>query len=62
MKENLNQTQRKKLQTKLTKTLNNHIKNLPKDFQQLLIDDLITALQNRITVLSRIHAKHTKNP
>jgi hypothetical protein len=54
-----NSQDRKKLQQTIMKTFKNEIQNLAPELQYLLTDDLITALQNRLTVFQRIQAKTT---
>ena len=53
--------ERKKLQKRLIKTLKAQISHLSADLQQILADDLITALQNRLTVFTAIQTKQTPN-
>jgi hypothetical protein len=63
LKSSLSQNERKELQYKLITTLNAQISHLSTEFQQILADDLITALQNRLTVLTRIQAtSRSTNP
>ncbi|MDH5460627.1 MAG: hypothetical protein OEZ29_03380 [Candidatus Bathyarchaeota archaeon] len=56
MENSLSQKKRKKLQKRLIRTLEGQISHLSAEFQQILTDDLITALQNRLTALTRIQA------
>jgi hypothetical protein len=49
--------QRKELEAKLTKTFKGNIKGLSTELQKILVDDLVTAFQNRINVLKRAQAK-----
>ena len=57
MERTISQKERKELQNKLIQTLKGQINNLSRELQQILADDLITALQNRLTVLTRIQTK-----
>ena len=43
--------QRKELQTKMARALGKNIKGLSTELQKILLDDLVTAFQNRIDVL-----------
>jgi len=49
---------RKQLQSKLKQALKTEIKTLSTEMQQILCDDLVTALQNRLTVLAKVKPKH----
>ena len=60
MERTLTQKERKELQNKLIQTLQTQINHLSTELQQILADDLITALQNRLTALTRIQTK--QNP
>ena len=44
---------RKMLKTKMYKSLVQEIKGLPKDKQEILIDDLVTAFENRLVVFNK---------
>jgi hypothetical protein len=44
---------RKTLKTKIAQALNDDVKHLSKGFQDMLLDDLVTAFENRLTVLNR---------
>jgi hypothetical protein len=48
---------RVQLQNKLMRTLKTEIQPLSTEMQQILCDDLVTALQNRLIVLSKAKAK-----
>ena len=43
---------RKQLKNKMTEALNSNIKALSAEMQEILVDDLITAFENRYEVLS----------
>jgi len=44
--------ERKRLKVKMAETLNGQIKPLSSERQEILLDDLVTALENRLEVLS----------
>jgi len=50
---------REQLQRKLTEVFKEEIKTLPKDFQWILTDDLVTAFENRMDVLLKICRKRS---
>jgi len=45
--------QRKELETKMAKVFKENLKGLSAELQKILLDDLVTAFQNRINVLIR---------
>ncbi|MEM2889681.1 MAG: hypothetical protein QXR42_09480 [Candidatus Bathyarchaeia archaeon] len=51
---------RKKLRGKFVDAFREEIRTLSTDLQQILADDLVTAFQNRLTVLARIQAKRSR--
>jgi len=57
MERPLTRKERKELQNKLIGILKGQINHLSTELQQILADDLITALQNRLTALTRIQTK-----
>lgn len=57
MKQNMTFKQRKELETKMSKALRTNIKELSTELQKILLDDLVTAFQNRINVLTKAQAK-----
>lgn len=59
MEKTLSPQERKKLQKILIDALKNEIQKLPPELQHILTDDLVTAFQNRLTVLQRIQSKTT---
>ncbi len=61
MKQNITLKQRKEIKTKMTQALQENIKDLSTEFQKILIDDLVTAFQNRINVLIRAQRKAATN-
>ncbi len=48
------QKQRKQLKTSLRKALATEIQTLSTEMQQILCDDLVTALQNRLNILVKV--------
>ena len=48
---------RKELETKMTAVFGEKIKNLSAELQRILLDDMITAFENRLNVLNRAHPK-----
>jgi ribosomal protein S20 len=57
LKENITLKQRKELEAKMSKALKTNIKGLSAELQRILVDDMVTAFQNRINVLNRAQAK-----
>jgi len=57
LENSLSQKERKELQKQLIRTLGGQISHLSAELQQILADDLITALQNRLIALTRIQAR-----
>jgi hypothetical protein len=51
--------QRKELETRMTKVFKENIKGLSAELQKILLDDLVTAFQNRINVLIRAQEKRS---
>jgi len=49
--------QRKKLQSKMSNVFKENVKGLSADLQKILLDDMVTAFQNRINVLMRAQGK-----
>jgi hypothetical protein len=49
--------QRKELESKLSKTFKENLKGLSAELQGILLDDMVTAFQNRINVLMRAQKK-----
>jgi len=50
---------RKELETRMTKVFKENIKGLSAELQRILLDDLVTAFQNRINVLIRAQEKRS---
>ena len=57
MKHNITLKQRKELEAKMTEVFKENIQTLSTELQKILIDDLVTAFQNRINVLIRVQRK-----
>jgi len=55
MEHRMNVKSRKELKNKMATVFSENIKTLSTDLQGVLLDDLITALENRLNVLNRIH-------
>jgi hypothetical protein len=51
--------QRKELEAKMAKTFKENLKELSSELQAILVDDLVTAFQNRINVLMRAQKKRS---
>ena len=48
---------RKELETKMDTVFGEKIKNLSTELQRILLDDMITAFENRLNVLNRAYTK-----
>ena len=59
MKENMTFKQRKELEGKMSKVFKENIEGLSTELQEILLDDLVTAFQNRINVLIRVQEKRS---
>ena len=59
MEKILTPQERERLQKIMMKALKNEIQALTPELQYILTDDLVTAFQNRLTVLQRIQSKTT---
>lgn len=57
MENTLTLKRRKELETKMSKVFRAEIRNLSTELQGILVDDLVTAFQNRINVLNRVQSK-----
>jgi hypothetical protein len=44
---------RKELETKFAAALKNDIKSLPPEYRKIMVDDLVSAFESRLSVLSR---------
>jgi hypothetical protein len=54
MKGQLKTKSRKEIQTKIATVFGEKIQTLSTDYQKILIDDLVTAFENRLAVLNRV--------
>ena len=52
---------RELLRRRMMEALENEITVLPRDFQEILVDDLVTAFENRLAVFVRVRSKETEN-
>ena len=59
LKQNITFKQRKELEAKMAKVFRENIKGLSTELQKILVDDLVTAFQNRINVLIRAQKKRS---
>jgi hypothetical protein len=59
LKQEITLKQRKELEAKMGKVFHENIKTLSTELQKILVDDLVTAFQNRINVL--IHAQKKRS-
>jgi len=57
MQHELTAKERKDLETKMAKVFKENMKGISTELQKILLDDLVTAFQNRINVLIRAHKK-----
>jgi len=53
LKQDMRLKRRRELEVKMSKVFEEHVKVLPKEMQGILVDDLVTAFQNRMSVLNR---------
>jgi hypothetical protein len=59
LKRSLTLKQRRDLSTKMSKVFKQNIKGLSTELQEILVDDLVTAFNNRINVLIRAQEKRS---
>lgn len=59
MKRNMTLKQRKDVQAKMAKVFKENLKDLSAELQKIMLDDLVTAFQNRINVLMRAQEKRS---
>ena len=57
MKQVLAPEERERLEKRMLATFKDEMNVLPRDLQETLADDLVTAFQNRLAVFLRIQAK-----
>jgi hypothetical protein len=56
MKRQCSSKDKKKLRLKIATVLGENIKMLSVDLQEMLLDDLVTAFENRVKVLSKVQS------
>jgi len=59
LNQNMTSKQRKSLEDKMAKVFKENINTLSTELQKILLDDLVTAFQNRINVLIRAEEKRS---
>ncbi|MGA3191782.1 MAG: hypothetical protein ABSD73_04610 [Candidatus Bathyarchaeia archaeon] len=59
MKKALTLKERRELENKMAKVFKRNVKGLSAELQRILLDDLVTAFQNRMNVLIRAQAKRS---
>ena len=57
MKQQIANKDRKELEEKMATILGENIKGLSTELQEILLDDMVTAFENRLNVLNIAHAK-----
>ena len=57
MKEQFTQKNRKELEEEMAKIFNAKITGLSTELQEILLDDMVTAFENRLNVLNAAQAK-----
>ena len=57
MKQQVTIKARKELETKMAAVFGGKIKNLSTELQRILLDDMVTAFENRLNVLNRAYTK-----
>ena len=58
MNKKISTEEKKEITSKLAVAFGKEIKNLSKENQEILLDDMVTAFQNRIAVFNRLNAKN----
>ena len=59
MNQNITFKHRKELEGKMAKVFKENINDLSTELQKILVDDMVTAFQNRINVLIRAQEKRS---
>jgi len=59
LKQKMTLKQRKELEAKLSKAVRRNVKGLSTELQRILLDDMVTAFQNRINVLMTAQQKRS---
>jgi len=60
LRQNISPKHRKALSSNIGKALNEDIRILSKEMQEILVDDLVTAFFSRLDVLTRVKSDHAK--
>ena len=61
MKQQIELKGRKELETKMAAVFGEKIRGLSTELQEILLDDMITAFENRLNVLNRVYSKAPTN-
>jgi len=56
MRQSIADKNRKKLENKMAKVLEEDMKSLPVEFRKIMVDDLMTAFESRLGILSRVQS------
>ena len=56
MRQSIADKNRKKLENKMAKVLEEDMKPLPAEFRKIMVDDLMTAFESRLGILSRVQS------
>ena len=56
MRQSIADKNRKKLENKMAKVLEEDMKSLPAEFRKIMVDDLMTAFESRLGILSRVQS------
>jgi hypothetical protein len=59
LKETMTFKQRKRMEAKMANVFKEYLTVLPTELQRILVDDLVTAFQNRMNVLIRARNKRS---
>ena len=57
MKQKISNKDRKELEAKMAKLFGEKIKGLSTELKKMLLDDMVTAFENRLNVLNIAHSK-----
>ena len=57
VKQQITDKDRKELEAKMATLFSKNIKGLSTELQEILLDDMVTAFENRLNVLNIAHAK-----
>jgi hypothetical protein len=59
LQHNMTVKQRQELEAKMSKVLKGNMREISSELQKILLDDMVTAFQNRINVLIRAQKKRS---